>query len=134
MSGGGGPRLHPDPEQYSKMIRPGLASRFFCVMDSNAGQKAEPAVEQTPDTIISDNQKEVPASSSSTPIDRWRKAVRKTTNIMNLQKRLNAMPIGKPVLEPFEISMYDPRCFLHNTSTSIGHAYMSGHCLNDARF
>jgi hypothetical protein len=76
-------------------------------IESNAGQKAEPAVGQTPGMIPSDNQKEV--LSSSTSIGRLRKAVRKTTNALNLQKKLNAMPEGKPKIEPLEISMHDPR-------------------------
>ncbi len=78
-------------------------------MDSNAIQKAEPAVWQTPDTILPDNQKEVIELSSSTSIGRWKKAVRKTTTALNLQKKVNTVPEGKPEIEPFEISIYDPR-------------------------
>ena len=78
-------------------------------MDSNSHAAAETAVGQTPAVIPSDNLKQTPDLNSSSSIGRLRKAVRKTTNALNLQKKVNAMPSGKPEIEPLEISMHDPR-------------------------
>ncbi len=78
-----------------------------CLMD-NSGQIADSAVVQNPSMIYSDNLKETPKLSTSTSTYHWRKAVRMTTNALNMQKK-NVMPIGKPEIKPFEISMLDPR-------------------------
>ena len=77
-------------------------------MDNNSGQKADSAVGQNPSMISSDNLNETPKLSTSTSTHHWKKAFRMTTNALNMQKK-NAMPIGKPEIKPFEISILDPR-------------------------
>ena len=47
-------------------------------------------------------------ASSSTGSARWAK-VRQATHVLNLQKKTNEMPKGKPVIDPIEISMHNPR-------------------------